>query len=196
MMFSVGGMGIAEKAPGATGPGRTLLILVAFLMFLASFVAFFRSRWFRLPNKWWALILFFGGIVLASVAESPEGRARRDDEAWWREQQDDMRERHQSAEDEDRRQRERDSDAEEGETAEVWTYCTEAVKDRLVSPRSADFPWGFSDKVVQTGKRWKASSEFDAENRFGASIRHRFDCILEYEGNGTYRLVSIDIQER
>lgn len=81
-----------------------------------------------------------------------------------------------------------------GDEAGAVTACQQFVEARLVSPGSADFPWGFEADNV--GPRWEYVSYVDSENRFGAKLRTNFHCLVEHTGEGNYRLIDLQMAER
>jgi len=78
---------------------------------------------------------------------------------------------------------------------EAYTVAHEFVLKELLAPKTAKFPWG-SDvhKVINTGNRYKVTSYVDAQNAFGALIRNRYSVIMEYHGNGEWKLVSVNLK--
>jgi hypothetical protein len=59
----------------------------------------------------------------------------------------------------------------------VATKCESAVKDRLRSPGSADFPFDGVFNVTATGpSTYRQVSYVDSQNGFGALIRTNFVC--------------------
>lgn len=64
-----------------------------------------------------------------------------------------------------------------GSWSTAWVACKDAVRQRLQSPRSADFPWS-SRSAVQEGEHgeWVVSSYVDARNPMGVEIRTYFIC--------------------
>jgi len=76
------------------------------------------------------------------------------------------------------------------------------VKDKLKSPGTADFGGVFSDyqkpdDVVTdlSGGKFRVRAWVDAQNSFGAKLRNRFVCELEYMGNDRWRLTSLVFAE-
>ncbi len=68
---------------------------------------------------------------------------------------------------------------ESSQIAKVTQACRDEVREHLRSPSSAEF----SDEgyIPLEGGQWKISGQVDAENAFGASLRHTFTC----EGSAT-----------
>lgn len=58
--------------------------------------------------------------------------------------------------------------------------CNKQVKQVLKSPKSADFP--SMPRIVFDGKTATLYSHVDAQNSFGAMIRSRFICTVQYIG--------------
>lgn len=71
--------------------------------------------------------------------------------------------------------------------------CHDAVRDRLRAPATARFPTFSETQVSQTENRFRVRSHVDAENAFGAMIRSNWDCVIEAEGGGAWRVISLDI---
>jgi len=64
--------------------------------------------------------------------------------------------------------------------AVVVTICEQAVTDRLVSPGTADFPFGHSQGVQEMGgNRYRLQSYVDSKNQLGALLRSTFPCTVE-----------------
>lgn len=60
------------------------------------------------------------------------------------------------------------------------TLCEERVRSSLKAPRTAKFPW--RKETSFNGRTAILSSFVDAENAFGAMIRTRYVCTVEYTG--------------
>lgn len=61
--------------------------------------------------------------------------------------------------------------------AEVAVRCESAVEAQLLSPASADFPFGHGANVQELGaNRYRLVSYVDAQNAFGAQVRTHFTC--------------------
>lgn len=61
------------------------------------------------------------------------------------------------------------------------------VKGQLKAPSTADFPWLYDDGVnIQAlgGDQYKVSAYVDAQNSFGAMIRTKYYCDIQYPSNG------------
>jgi len=64
------------------------------------------------------------------------------------------------------------------------TLCRDLVREKLVAPSTADFPW-FSDQTFYKRRhRYFVNSHLDAQNEFGAMIRLRYQCDVQYGGTG------------
>jgi hypothetical protein len=64
--------------------------------------------------------------------------------------------------------------------------CKEYVKNSLLSPSTADFPWpSSSDTKEFANKIYEVRSYVDAQNGFGAMIRNNYYCQLQYTGADT-----------
>lgn len=63
----------------------------------------------------------------------------------------------------------------------VAVYAKELVRDRLLSPSSAKFPWK-TPVVKDIGEDlYSISDEFEAKNRFGVLIAMNYDCEIMYQ---------------
>lgn len=57
---------------------------------------------------------------------------------------------------------------------EALTYAQLAVEQKLISPKSADFPWsGAKTHQISCG-RWTVASYVDSQNAFGATVRNHW----------------------
>lgn len=66
------------------------------------------------------------------------------------------------------------------DAAHARVACEEGVKDRLVSPASADFS---GVTVTASGAAWTVTGAVDSDNAFGASIRNTFTCRATLDGD-------------
>lgn len=82
------------------------------------------------------------------------------------------------------------------EAGAAWVMCQDWVKERLVAPSTADFPWGYSDKVTASGRQFTVRAYVDSENRMGGKIRADFVCVTEYLGSDRWRLIDLQIESR
>lgn len=79
----------------------------------------------------------------------------------------------------------------------VVVICEQAVKERLRSPGSADFPFGHGTAVTAIDDtRYRLESHVDSQNGFGASLRTRFVCVVSGTGDqlAGYKLDALNIQ--
>lgn len=77
---------------------------------------------------------------------------------------------------------------------DAWVMCQQYVENRLRSPSTASFPWGYSNYMSYQGDdRYRAVSYVDAENAFGAEIRTYFDCTVEYRGESNWSLITLEM---
>ena len=70
--------------------------------------------------------------------------------------------------------------------------CEEFLKDGLKAPSTAKFAQYRDGNVTQNGNQFTVVSYVDAENSFGAMIRTTYICVVEYTGNGKWRLKSLE----
>ncbi|MEW6765581.1 MAG: hypothetical protein AB1344_07325 [Pseudomonadota bacterium] len=71
--------------------------------------------------------------------------------------------------------------------------CERLVKNRLKSPSTADFPWGFPNVIDLGGNEFMLVSYVDAQNGFGAMIRSNYSCRVKVE-NGKATITDVNIQ--
>lgn len=74
------------------------------------------------------------------------------------------------------------------------TPCEGFVKDRLSTPASAEFVEVNAEESKGQGS-FSVWGEFDADNKFGATVRHEFSCKVESSDDG-WKLVDLEIRER
>lgn len=72
--------------------------------------------------------------------------------------------------------------------------CEDFVKDRLVSPTSADF--SRPDVRNAGGSDYWVAGSVDADNRMGAAIRIDYECTVRDEGDGSWTLQNMEHTER
>jgi len=73
----------------------------------------------------------------------------------------------------------------------AWTMCQSFVEDRLKAPRTAKWPWGFTDRVTHLGGgRYRIKAYVDSENSFGAMMRTRFTAVVAWKGGDNWQLES------
>lgn len=85
---------------------------------------------------------------------------------------------------------------------EAWVMAQDFVKQNLKSPSTASFGSLFSDyqspddtvSVLGNGK-YRVRGWVDSQNSFGAMLRTRFTCDLEYLGNDRWRCPSLVFDE-
>lgn len=68
----------------------------------------------------------------------------------------------------------------------AYTYAEDFVKQKLKSPSTAEFPGTLekADHITELGnKKYRITSWVDSQNSFGATIRTKFSCVIEFEGN-------------
>jgi len=75
--------------------------------------------------------------------------------------------------------------------ANVRVVCKDAVRARLKSPTSADFPWGVRVREVGVD-RYEVSSYVDAQNGFGAKLRTQYTCIVDSPNKETVRVSKLE----
>lgn len=70
----------------------------------------------------------------------------------------------------------------------AFVMCQEFVKDRLQTPSTARFPLVREATIRSTGSNeWSVTSHVDAQNVFGAQVRTRWTCDIEYVGGDQWR---------
>jgi len=66
----------------------------------------------------------------------------------------------------------------------AYPVCRGLVKERLISPSSADFPWE-ADGVWRTGSLWQQKyivrMHVDSQNAYGATLRSTWRCKVQYQ---------------
>ena len=82
-------------------------------------------------------------------------------------------------------QYEKDKYYDENYQGTIIANVQEEVKKQLMSPKSADFPWGFDEyNITYQGESedglymYSVESYVDAENAFGAEIRSEYTCMI------------------
>ena len=82
-------------------------------------------------------------------------------------------------------QYEKDKYYDENYQGTIIANVQEEVKKQLMSPKSADFPWGFNEyNITYQGESedglymYSVESYVDAENAFGAEIRSEYMCMI------------------
>ncbi|WP_286975094.1 hypothetical protein [Acetomicrobium sp. UBA5826] len=81
---------------------------------------------------------------------------------------------------------------------EAIIMAEEFVKDRLVSPSSAKFPWRSSETtaVKVDEDTWVISSYVDSQNKFGAMLRTYYIAKVKYLGNDKWQLLDLEFYEK
>ncbi|MBN2636839.1 MAG: SH3 domain-containing protein [Prolixibacteraceae bacterium] len=75
----------------------------------------------------------------------------------------------------------------------AWTIVTMTVKEMLVSPRTAKFPWGGpSEHVTRNGQVYTVKSYVDSQNGFGAMIRTHFIAKVEQTSENKWKAISFE----
>lgn len=80
---------------------------------------------------------------------------------------------------------------------QAWTICQEFVTDRLQAPRSAVFAPFDPDQVsplTAAPDQLRVHGVVDAQNAFGALIRHTYTCTVVPIGSGRWRLVTLTLE--
>ena len=76
---------------------------------------------------------------------------------------------------------------EEFDEVDAWTAAQLEVEENLVSPSTAEFPWGTKGYVTKIDDNtYKINAYVDSENSFGAMVRTHFSCTVRYLGNDKY----------
>lgn len=79
----------------------------------------------------------------------------------------------------------------------AYTMCQKFVEDRLKAPRTAKFPWSASELTTDLGDgRYQVRAHVDAENSFGAMLRTRFVCTVQWVSGETWHLESLEFPDR
>ena len=123
----------------------------------------------------------------SDLTPSPEEQARRNAE----------KEKEQA-----QREAERRKEREYGTKIGARIMAQDFVKERLVSPSSADFGGifggqSYSNCVTDLGEgRYRVRGWVDSDNRFGAKLRITFSGTLKYVGTNKWRCESMDMRER
>lgn len=74
--------------------------------------------------------------------------------------------------------------------SDAEAMCMQFVRNNLKAPSTAKFDYGQSG-AKGSGNYWTALVVVDAQNSFGAMIRSRFACTLEYTGNDNWKLTGL-----
>ncbi len=127
---------------------------------------------------------------LEEVARAAEEAAEQQTREEERAAEEERRRAEDAAEEAERLERDR-----EHRSSEAYAMCQNWVRNRLVSPSSADFPWSATSRSWE-GSRFTIGAHVDAENRFGAKLRIDFVCVTDFMGDDRWRLVDLQMAER
>lgn len=72
----------------------------------------------------------------------------------------------------------------------------EAVLKSLKAPSTAKFPWLSTQETHLGNGVWIVKGEVDAENSFGAKLRHQWAVRLKWAGNQTWEVENIQVVPR
>lgn len=61
---------------------------------------------------------------------------------------------------------------------DCYSYSQELVKNKLKSPKSANFPWYSNDFIKDKGNKIIVSAYVDADNSFGTNVRVQYVATL------------------
>lgn len=81
---------------------------------------------------------------------------------------------------------------------EVHFRCEEYVRAKLVAPSTAQFSASSDTAIGRTGdpgQTWIVAGHVDSQNKFGAMLRMRYVCKVEYRSEGEWALVELYVQE-
>lgn len=82
-----------------------------------------------------------------------------------------------------------------GGDAGAIVACEKFVRVRLKSPASAEFPIGERKATDLGSNRYTVTGAVDADNSYGATIRNRYNCRVEFTGGENWRLLNLDMWE-
>jgi len=69
-------------------------------------------------------------------------------------------------------------------SVQAFVICKDLIKEKLLSPYTADFPF-IDRKVWDKGEQsYKIRSYVDSQNEYGAKIRTNWNCYMKYKGSG------------
>jgi len=79
---------------------------------------------------------------------------------------------------------------------DAYAMAQTFVDERLVSPSSADYPTMRDPtvKVQEVEGQWYVAGYVDSDNALGASIRTRYNVVMQQLPNSKWRLVDIEIE--
>lgn len=73
-------------------------------------------------------------------------------------------------------------EAQEDLGIEAKVMCEDFVRDRLLAPATADFPW-LDYEANCSGEQCAVRSYVDSENSFGAKLRTTYRCVVRKSGD-------------
>jgi hypothetical protein len=75
----------------------------------------------------------------------------------------------------------------------AYTICQQFLKERLKAPKTADFPFeSYRDVTQDLGEgRYRVRSYVDSQNSFGAMIRTKYDCTVQWVSGDQWRLENL-----
>lgn len=81
----------------------------------------------------------------------------------------------------------------------AYVMMQEFVKDRLVSPASAKFPYGLRNNqdvtVKKNGDEYTIFGYVDSQNRFGAMLRTYYSGVIRQIDDKNWRLAALDFED-
>ena len=78
----------------------------------------------------------------------------------------------------------------------AFVMCQPFVEQRLTNPRSARYPTRATSATRTGAQTYRIRAWVDAENPMGGTIRNNFTCVIEYTGDGQWRLSDLSITPR
>jgi hypothetical protein len=76
--------------------------------------------------------------------------------------------------------------------------CEDFIKDRLIAPSTAEFPWSFDNyqvhRLIDRENGYNIEGRFDSQNAFGAMIRSIFSCKVQNTTGDTWELLDLYIK--
>ena len=72
--------------------------------------------------------------------------------------------------------------AKEVDKSAIVVLCQNKVKTDILTPATADFPWGISNQIQSSGTKHVLNSYVDHDNLYGAKVRSKFICVTEGQG--------------
>ena len=87
----------------------------------------------------------------------------------------------------------------EAQKCESWIGAYVAsqgfVKQRLIAPSKAEFQGAARiSRQKLGGCRHRIKAYVDGQNAFGGTVRKRYTAVVTYDGDGTWRLESLDLE--